>query len=129
MPGSDLVLDTSAAIHLINGVIPLSTLASYGRVCLPVAAIGELIFGAIKSSRVAENEPKFRGFIANCVALSAGEVTADFYARVRLQLRAAGTPIPDPDIWIAATCLEHRLPLATRDRHFQYVEGLQIAPV
>jgi tRNA(fMet)-specific endonuclease VapC len=44
--------------------------------------------------------------------------TADGYARLFAQLRAAGTPIPTNDIWIAAQVVEEGLSLITRDKHF-----------
>jgi tRNA(fMet)-specific endonuclease VapC len=52
--------------------------------------------------------------------------TTAVYARVRHQLRAAGTPIPENDVWIAATAIEHNLPLVTRDNHFKVVEELEV---
>jgi len=46
------------------------------------------------------------------------------YARIRVRLREKGKPIPENDLWIAAACIEHRLPLAALDSHFDVVEGL-----
>ena len=51
--------------------------------------------------------------------------TAEHYARLFVQLKRAGTPIPDNDLWIAALALEHDLLLITRDRHFDRVPQLQ----
>lgn len=48
------------------------------------------------------------------------------YAVVRSHLKARGRPIPENDIWIAASCLEFDVPLVTRDRHFLIIEGLEI---
>jgi tRNA(fMet)-specific endonuclease VapC len=53
-------------------------------------------------------------------------MTADHYGQIRAALGKAGTPIPENDIWIAATALEYQLPLAARDDHFGRVSGLQI---
>jgi predicted nucleic acid-binding protein len=47
--------------------------------------------------------------------------TAEHYARLFVQLRRAGTPVPDKDLWIAALVLEHDLILLTRDRHFERI--------
>jgi predicted nucleic acid-binding protein len=41
-----------------------------------------------------------------------------------VQLKRAGTPIPDNDLWIAAIAWEHDLTLITRDEHFQYIPQL-----
>jgi len=45
---------------------------------------------------------------------------------VRDRLRLKGRPIPENDIWIAAVALQHGLPLATRDDHFNEVDGLRV---
>ena len=44
-----------------------------------------------------------------------------------VQLKRAGTPIPDNDLWIAALAMEHDLALVTRDRHFDKVPQLRQA--
>jgi tRNA(fMet)-specific endonuclease VapC len=56
--------------------------------------------------------------------LMPGRETAERYARVFVQLKRAGTPIPDNDLWIAALALEHDLMLITRDRHFRHIPQL-----
>jgi predicted nucleic acid-binding protein len=52
--------------------------------------------------------------------------TAEHYARLFVQLKRAGTPVPDNDLWIAALALEHDLVLITRDEHFQRIPQLLI---
>ena len=37
----------------------------------------------------------------------------------------AATEIPSNDIWIAALCRQHSLPLLSRDRHFDLVPGIR----
>ena len=37
-----------------------------------------------------------------------------------------GHPLPENDIWIAATCLVNDLSLATLDRHFRAIDGLKL---
>lgn len=39
--------------------------------------------------------------------------------------RQKGRPIPLHDIWIAAVALQHDLVLASRDGHFDEVDGLK----
>jgi tRNA(fMet)-specific endonuclease VapC len=40
------------------------------------------------------------------------------------ELKAAGTPIPTNDLWIAALARQHQLRIVTRDAHFRAVRGL-----
>lgn len=48
------------------------------------------------------------------------------YGDLKQQLRAVGKPIPDNDLWIAATAIEHHLVLVTRDKHFELIPGLTV---
>jgi hypothetical protein len=45
------------------------------------------------------------------------------YAEINLELRRSGPPIPTNDLWISALCRQHSLPLLSRDRHFDLVNG------
>ena len=51
--------------------------------------------------------------------------TAHLYADIRHELKTAGHPIPENDIWIAALARQHRLPIISRDTHFDAVSGIQ----
>lgn len=45
---------------------------------------------------------------------------------VRSDLKKRGRPIPENDIWIAASCIELDVPLASRDSHFSLVHDLKL---
>jgi tRNA(fMet)-specific endonuclease VapC len=47
------------------------------------------------------------------------------YGFLKQRLKEKGRPIPENDIWIAATAKRHGMILVTRDRHFGEVEDLQ----
>ena len=51
--------------------------------------------------------------------------TAVAYAALRVALKRSGRPIPANDAWIAALALQHRLPVLSRDEHFDAVPGLE----
>ena len=51
--------------------------------------------------------------------------TALIYGKIKADLRRKGTPIPENDIWIAASAIQHRLKLSTRDKHFLEIAGLK----
>jgi tRNA(fMet)-specific endonuclease VapC len=40
-------------------------------------------------------------------------------------LDTIGRPIPGNDAWIAALALQHRLPILSRDEHFDVVVGIE----
>jgi tRNA(fMet)-specific endonuclease VapC len=49
------------------------------------------------------------------------EETSDRYATIRVALKKAGTPVAANDIWIAASAMQHGLPILTSDRDFQKI--------
>ncbi|MGO9842949.1 MAG: PIN domain-containing protein [Candidatus Acidiferrales bacterium] len=57
--------------------------------------------------------------------LDVNEETTIPYHDVRTELKKAGTQIPSNDVWIAALCRQHSLPLVSRDRHFDLVSGIR----
>jgi len=128
--GSSIALDTTAAIRLLNAEGASSmTPWLWERVYLPAIVIGELRFGALHSSRVHENLDRITSLASSCTVLIIDETTSRSYAEIRLRLKAKGRPIPENDIWIAAVCLQHELPLACHDEHFGHVDGLQLHPI
>ena len=127
MNGSEIALDTNQAIAVLNDSDDTGAwIAGFSRVHLPVPAIGELRFGALKSNRAKENHARVEALVSACNVLDADVTTADVYASVRLRLSQTGRPIPENDVWIAALCVQHGLTLATSDRHFAHVEGLEV---
>lgn len=123
MSGSPAVaLDTSYVIALLKGAVT----ASYrlADVAFPFAVIGELRFGALNGRDPQQKLAELDGLTAESSILAADQATAHTYAELRHQLRLAGMPLPENDIWIAACCIQHALPLLTLDEHFQRVPGL-----
>jgi tRNA(fMet)-specific endonuclease VapC len=62
--------------------------------------------------------------LATTTVLAVDETTTRHYAEIRLQLSSAGTPIPMNDLWIAAIARQPKLPVVSRDGHFDHVTGL-----
>jgi tRNA(fMet)-specific endonuclease VapC len=59
--------------------------------------------------------------------LTIDAATAEIFVTIKLALFAKGNPGPENDIWIAATSMQHQLPLYTNDKHFAEVEGIRLA--
>lgn len=94
-------------------------------VAIPVIVLGEYTFGILQSPRRSHYQKWLRENLPGFRILNITEETADRYAGLRLELKQAGTPIPSNDLWIAALCREHRLPVLSRDGHFDRVNGLR----
>jgi len=103
----------------------VARIADADEILVPVIALGELMFGAFKSTRSDENIARIREFRDSVAVLPVTAATADEYGRLKDELRAKGHPIPENDIRIAALARQHRLTLVSRDReHFGVVAGL-----
>ncbi len=88
---------------------------------------GELVYGAAKRdspSLIARIEELLTGHLR---ILPFDADAATVYGRRRADLEAAGTPLDEADLRIAAICLSRDLTLVTHnERHFARVAGLRI---
>ena len=101
------------------------------QVCLPFVVLGELRAGFLAGRSVAgapgsagsRNSRNLTAFLnrPRVRVLWPDNQTIMEYARLWVQLRGRGTPIPTNDLWIAALALQHNLLLYTRDSHFDRV--------
>jgi len=126
-PGdAGLILDTnalSAAAEEHPGVMGM--LAGASQLALPVVVIGEYRYGISQSRHKARYRRWLDGLVIDCTVLDITEETTHHYAAINVELRQAGKPIPTNDLWIAALCRQHELPLLSRDRHFDVVSGIR----
>ena len=121
-----MILDTNALSAFVDGVPAVGALLSASdRVAIPVIALGEFRYAISGSRHRVVYETWLAAHLGDFDVLAITEATAAAYARVRSVLKKAGRPIPANDAWIAALALEHRLPVLTRDTHFDAVAGLR----
>ncbi len=119
------LLDTNIIIAVLNGeAAVLNRLQRGYESFLSVITIGELLRGALGSQRVAANAAKVQALAQSMAVLPCELTTAEHYARIKHGLRAKGRPLPDNDVWIAATAEQRDLVLVTRDVHFSHIETL-----
>jgi len=97
-------------------------------VAVPVIVLGEYRFGISQSRRSNDYEVWLAGFLRSLRILEITNETTLWYAGVRRDLRRIGKTIPANDMWIAALCRQHNLPILSRDRHFDAVSGLHRIP-
>jgi tRNA(fMet)-specific endonuclease VapC len=122
-----LALDTNAVISYREGISEVCKLVEEADVIiLPVTVIGELLYGALNSTKPKKNEKFFHKFVEYSLVVQIDGSVAARYARIRFTLKGQGTPIPENDIWIAAACLDLKVPIISRDHHFKLVPGLNV---
>jgi tRNA(fMet)-specific endonuclease VapC len=119
-----MILDTSAlSAAADDDPAIIAILARAEQVAIPVVVLGEYRYGIAQSRRRAAYENWLAGLLHDCFVLDINEATTHHYAEIVLELKRIGKPIPTNDLWIAALCRQHSLPLLSRDRHFDLVAG------
>jgi len=126
MAGS-FALDTNIVVAYLNNEDQIRRRLAGITAYVPGIVAGEMYHGAMRSIRVADNIASLEDFLAISVVLNCHLSTARHYGEVHHALRLKGRPIPENDIWIAATALQHGLTLVTRDAHFNQVDQLLVA--
>ena len=122
-----VVVDTSVVVAVLRRVPGLKErLRSAEELLVPLIALGELEYGVNLATPPERQREAVRTFMESVTLLLPTARTAAEYGRIKAALKAAGTPLPENDVWIAAFALEHGLPLATRDAHFAQVAGLTV---
>lgn len=119
-----IAIDTSRLTDLFRGDVKLAELLeTCDEVWIPLAVLGEIKAGFRGGDQQRRNEVLLNRFLFKPTVgvLLPSQETAEHYARVFVQLKRAGTPVPDNDLWIAALVLEHNLALVTRDAHFERI--------
>lgn len=120
-----MILDTNALSAFVDGDAGVGeVLRTQARAAVPVIVLGEFRYGIALSNRRSSYEAWLDSNLIHFDILSVTDETAVAYAALRVTLERSGRPIPANDAWIAALALQHRLPVLSRDKHFDVVPGL-----
>ena len=125
------LLDTNACIRILNGTSPslIDHLRTVPRSLVRLSSVvkAELLYGARKGTRVAENLRLLERFFDTITSLPFDDRCAEEYGLLREELDRAGTPIGPNDLLIAATARVHRAVLVTHNvREFSRVAELRL---
>ena len=121
-----MILDTNALSAMADGERALQpVLQEASEVALPVIVLGEYRYGIGQSRDRKYYERWLAEYLPTFRILDVEEKTTAAYAAVRTELKKAGTPIPSNDLWVAALCRQHSMPVLSRDLHFDSVAGLR----
>jgi tRNA(fMet)-specific endonuclease VapC len=125
------VLDTNIAVAALKLHPPVSSkLAQLAPddVGFPLVVVGELLYGARNSQRVAENLARVEALRARFPVLPVTDAVVERYAVIRATLVKLGRPKGDFDLLIAATAIESSAVLVSNDAGLKdgSIEGLTV---
>jgi predicted nucleic acid-binding protein len=120
-----MILDTNALSAFVDGDTGVgAVLRRQPRAAIPVIVLGEFRYGIAESRHRAAYEAWLDSQLSHFDILAITDETTVAYAVLRVALKRSGRPIPANDAWIAALALQHRLPILSRDQHFDVVPDL-----
>jgi len=122
-----VILDTNALSAFADGDEKLLlALDGETELAIPVIVLGEYLYGVEQSRLRASYQAWLKSNLRFFDLLPIVRETAERYSEIRHELKAAGTPVPTNDLWIAALTRQHRVRLVTRDAHFRAIRNLPI---
>jgi len=96
-------------------------------IAIPAITKAELLYGAEKSKKRAENLEKINEFLLPFQTYGFNDAETAVYAIIRKKLEEGGTPIGPNDMIIASIVLANRGILITKNsKEFNRVNGLEI---
>ena len=125
-----VLLDTNVLIRFLKDDEPLADrIESAESVIIHPVVYSEFMNGLNpKTAKGASARRSLEGFLdADVVdSLAVTTYTSVYYTKIYQHLKALGEMIPQNDIWIAASALEHGFELLTHDGHFSRIPMLNV---
>ena len=121
---SDYVADYLVAKP--QAITLLSSLAQEG-ISISMITVGEIYEGIYYGYNPQQGQERFQKFLQTVDTYRLTQAIMQRFARIRGELRRTGQIIGDFDILIAATAIQHRLTLVTRNiKHYQRIPDLKM---
>ena len=121
-----MILDTNGLSAVADGDASLRPILRQAtEIAIPVIVLGEYRYRVRQSRERKRYEQWLMDSLPNYRILDVDQGTTIYYATLRTELKRARTPIPANYVWVAALCRQYRLPILSRDRHFDIVTGLR----
>jgi tRNA(fMet)-specific endonuclease VapC len=124
------VVDTNVIIEMIKeNASAYELLDGIENKYVSIIVVGELLHGAYKSAKREATLETLNSLLSQFKILCIDENIARSYALIKTDLQKKGTPIPDNDIWIAATAHANNFSVATFDEHFKNISQIEVVPI
>jgi predicted nucleic acid-binding protein len=121
-----MIIDTNAVSAILAGEAAIRPIIEHATtLVIPAVVLGEYRYGITASHKKHELTEALDRLLRNVSFAPVDEPVTAAYAEVRRALKTAGTPIPENDVWIAATARRYEMPLLSKDSHFDVVPGIR----
>ncbi len=121
------LVDTNVIIRFFKGETELFSLFDdMENLYISSISVGELMYGAELSKKSDFNRDNYFSFCQQMKVLYPDLEVVKSYGKIKASLKAKGKPIPENDIWIAATCHAADLTLITADSDFDYIDQISV---
>ena len=125
-----VLLDTNVLSYAIRRDTRFAWYANELRDCEPCVSfmtIAELYLWADVRGWGGRRRSDLDTYLSQCHAIYVDLRLCRAWSSLMAECRGQGRKLPIADAWIAATALEHSLPLFTHNRkHFEFIQGLTI---
>ncbi len=128
---TNYLLDTNHASWLMAQQGPIvarlrQAQADGDRFGISVTVLGELYYAVYASQHRAENLHRLQSLAGALLLWPFDALTAQEFGRIQAEQKAKGRPIPPLDAQIAAVARVNDLVILTDDRHFTFVDGINV---
>ncbi len=125
---SRYVLDTDICIYWLKGNEAVKKKVEQigpGNLRITIFTLAELNYGAYYSQHVEKNLQNLQRFLSRIKVIGFDENAAEYFGKIKADLRQNGQLIEDLDILIASTVLSHGAVLVTNNTlHFSRIQEL-----
>jgi tRNA(fMet)-specific endonuclease VapC len=120
------ILDSDHCVAILRAKLDLTgRVAPDEELGITAISVGELVHGATKSQRAADNLARLDVLLAALTILPYDEWSAQHYGQLKTQLEQAGEAISDLDLLIASIALDQNATLVTHNqKHFTRLTNL-----
>jgi tRNA(fMet)-specific endonuclease VapC len=122
-----ILLDTDVCVSLLRGNSSIADKirASSSGASVSFMTAAELAYGAEKSSKLDYNRGLVERFLFTVSVIESERSSIRLFGKLKAELEAGGTHLPDADLLIAAVAMDRGLVLATGNmKHFARIPGL-----
>lgn len=100
----------------------------YAKKYISVISYAELCYGAENSSFPTKNTAKVKRLRQFFELVELNEMTAEIFAKIKVDLSKQGNIVDNMDLLIGASCLSRDLTIVSNnEKHFNRISGLEVA--